>query len=115
MSYVLKTNEDYSILLEMIWDLLDKYAIKNETHYRLNYEIFKKIRLTSKDIQALYQICHNFYKETFIYYIQREITYKNFMIVLKQICSSFDVPVERLTVFQHNKALNDYLIYLAPK
>lgn len=115
MSYIFKKYEDCSILLEMVWNILDKYAIKENGHYRMSYEIYKKIKILSKDIQELYQQCHLYYKPCVKYYLERDITYKNFMLIVKHICKFFEIPVERKNVFQHNLYLIDYIIYLAPE
>lgn len=115
MSYIFKKDEDCSILLEMVWNILEKYAIKNNNYYHMNYEIFKKIRIVSKDIQSLFQMCHYYYKPCVKYYLEREITYKNFMIIVKHICREFEIPVEKKNIYQHNLVLIDYFIYLAPE
>lgn len=68
------------------FELLDKICLKNEKHYILNMESFKKGVYTG-DIPQFITSCTNFYHLSKRKYLERKLTYNSFTTILRQICN----------------------------
>lgn len=69
----------------IFFELLDKICFKNEKHYTFNIDSFKKGMLND-DIQPFITLCLPYYHISKRKYLERKITHKNFITILRQIC-----------------------------
>lgn len=70
---------------EILYDLLDKEAIKTNKYYLLNKIVFKKCEYNN----LLEEWCQNlkpYYYSSKQYYLTRKLTYPRFITVVRQIC-----------------------------
>jgi hypothetical protein len=72
---------------EFFFEFLDKISIKNEKYYLLNSELFKK-SLYNDILKNFINICLPYYHISKRKYLERNITYKHFLTILRQICNS---------------------------
>lgn len=71
---------------ELFFTLLDSICLKNEKHYTLNTNTFKK-GLFNNQIQEFLNECFQYYHVSKKKYLERKITYNNFTTILRQICN----------------------------
>ena len=70
---------------EMLFNLLDNICIKNDKHYILNNESFKK-GVFNASIQKFLEECKPYYHNSKKKYLEK-ITYNSFITVIRQICN----------------------------
>jgi hypothetical protein len=71
---------------EMLFNLLDNICIKNDKHYILNNESFKK-GVFNESIQKFLEDCKPYYHNSKKKYLEKKITYNSFITVIRQICN----------------------------
>jgi hypothetical protein len=71
---------------EILFELLDSICLKNEKHYLLNNESFKKG--VFKDIIIIFfEKCRQYYHLSKRKYLERKLTYNSFTTIVRQICN----------------------------
>ena len=96
----------------ILFNLLDKICIKNEKHYVLNSEAFKK-GLYNNYINEFIETCKPYYHESKKKYLERKLTYNSFMTIVRQICNYNKLTY--ISQIKYNKSLYDiiYIIYFS--
>jgi hypothetical protein len=94
----------------LLFNLLDNIATKNDKHYIINSDSFKK-GIFNNDIQAFFEICKPYYHNSKKKYLEKKLTYNSFVTVMRQICN-----YNKLTYtsqIKYNKSSYDivYIIY----
>ena len=69
---------------ETVFELLDAICLKNDKHYTLNIESFKK-GIFKETIPKFLEFCIPYYHISKRKYLERKLTYKSFTTVLRQI------------------------------
>jgi hypothetical protein len=95
---------------ELIFNLLEHICIKNEKHYILNSDSFKK-GIFNNTIQEFFELCKPYYHNSKKKYLDKKLTYNSFVTVVRQICN-----YNKLTYtsqIKYNKSSYDivYIIY----
>jgi hypothetical protein len=71
---------------EILFELLDSICLKNEKHYLLNNESFKKG--VFKDIIIIFfEKCRQYYHLSKRKYLEKKLTYNSFTTIVRQICN----------------------------
>ena len=70
---------------ELLFTLLDSICAKNEKHYVLNNESFKR-GMFQESISKFFDECNKYYHISKKKYLERKLTYNSFTTVLRQIC-----------------------------
>ena len=94
----------------LLFNLLDSICMKNDKHYLLNNESFKKGIFTNA-IPEFVEFCKPYYHNSKKKYLERKLCYNSFTTIVRQICN-----VNKLTYIsqiKYNKSLYDivYIIY----
>jgi hypothetical protein len=71
---------------EVLFDLLDSICLKNEKHYTLNVEAFKR-GVFKELVQKFINDCVPYYHLSKRKYLERKHTYNSFTTILRQICN----------------------------
>ena len=95
---------------ELLFTLLECICMKNEKHYILNTESFKK-GLFNGSIQKFIESCKEYYHNSKKIYLEKKLTYNSFITIVRQICN-----YNKLTYtsqIKYNKSDYDivYIIY----
>jgi hypothetical protein len=94
---------------QLLISLLDSICLKNEKHYTLNSEVFKKglfKDIIPKFIEEITQYYHNSKKK----YIERKMTYTNFTTIIRQICNF--TKITYTSKIKYDKSKYDIIYYL---
>ena len=94
----------------MLFNLLDNICMKNDKHYLLNSESFKK-GVFNNSIQEFLELCKPYYHNSKKKYLERKLTYNSFTTIVRQICNFHKLTY--ISQIKYNKSLYDiiYIIY----
>jgi hypothetical protein len=95
---------------ELLFNLLESICMKNEKHYVLNNESFKK-GIYNESIINFIELCKPYYHNSKKKYLEKKMTYNSFITIVRQICN-----YNKLTYtsqIKYNKSSYDiiYIIY----
>jgi len=93
----------------MLFDLLDKIALKNDKHYIFNIESFKK-GVYNEDIQKFLNACAPYYYLSKRKYLEKKLTQKTFITVLRQICNVNNIKYT--SQIKYDKSSYDIVYYI---
>jgi hypothetical protein len=71
---------------ENLFQLLDSICLKNEKHYILDVDSFKK-GIFKEIIQQFLDNCKQYYHLSKRKYLEKKLTYNSFITVIRQICN----------------------------
>jgi hypothetical protein len=95
---------------DLLFNLLEDICMKNDKHYILNLESFKK-GMFNDNIQQFFEICKPYYHNSKKKYIEKKLTYNSFITVVRQICNYNKLTY--ISQIKYNKSSYDivYIIY----
>jgi len=71
---------------ELLFTLLDSICVKDEKHYLVNNESFKR-GIFQESIPKFLTECNKYYHISKKKYLEKKLTYNSFTTVLRQICN----------------------------
>ena len=93
----------------ILFELLDKICLKNEKYYTFNNESFKK-GVYNNSIQDFINICIPYYHISKRKYLEKKLSHKSFVTVLRQICNFNNIKyTSQISYF---KSTYDILYYV---
>jgi hypothetical protein len=93
----------------VLFDLLDKICLKNEKHFTFNIESFKK-GIYNEEIQKFLTICVPYYHLSKRKYLEKKLTQKTFITVLRQICNFNKITYT--SQIKYDKSSYDIVYYI---
>ena len=96
---------------ETVFELLDAICLKNDKHYTLNIESFKK-GIFKETIPKFLEFCIPYYHISKRKYLERKLTYKSFTTVLRQICNANKITYKSQIKYDKSSYNIVYYIYL---
>ena len=99
-----------SVPINILFQLLDKISIKNDTHYVFNIIAFKKGVYTN-EIALFFEQCKPYYHLSKRNYLEKKITYNSFTTVLRQICKNNNIKYTSQIKYDKSKYNIIYYIY----
>lgn len=95
---------------EILFNLLENICMKNEKHYILNSDSFKK-GMFNKTIDEFLENCKLYYHNSKKKYLEKKMTYSTFITVIRQICNYNKLTY--ISQIKYNKSSYDiiYIIY----
>jgi hypothetical protein len=94
----------------LLFNLLDKICMKNEKHYLLNNESFKK-GLFDNSIQEFVEKCKTYYHKSKLHYLERKLSYNTFITIIRQICNFSKLIYTSQIRYSNSKYDIVYIIY----
>lgn len=108
MSQIFKKNIEASFFV----DFIKKYAIdKGNNEYTFNHISYKKANYKN-DVQNIITYLLNYYHASKQFYLTRNMNYKNFVTVIRQICNFLCIPYTSKIIYSNSKYNINYIIYL---
>lgn len=100
----------------ILYNLLDNIPTINQTdsYYRIDPEIFRQLQYNNH-IDYFYNQIQSVYRINKRFYIERDITYKNFLTILRHICRQLDIPYNKQIIYNKSKYAIHYFIDKTPK
>ena len=94
---------------EMFFGLLDSMCLKNEKHYTLTIDSFKK-GVFKDTIPQFIEICKPYYHLSKHRYLERKLTYKSFTTILRQICNANKITYT--SQIKYDKSIYNIVYYI---
>ena len=94
---------------EMLFNLLNIICAKNEKHYILNNEAFKR-GVFQESIQNFLTECNTYYHISKKKYLEKKLTYNSFTTVLRQICNFNNITYT--SQIKYDKSNYDIFYYI---
>jgi hypothetical protein len=95
---------------QLLTTLLDAICLKNEKHYTLNNEVFKK-GIFKELIPTFIEEAREYYFNSKKIYLDRKLTYTSFTTVLRQICNYHKITYTSKIKYDKSKYDIVYYIY----
>ena len=95
----------------LLFNLLDIICLKNEKHYLLNSDSFKKGIFTNT-IQDFLESCKPYYHNSKKLYLERKLTYNTFVTIIRQICNFNKLTYTSQIKYSKSNYDIIYIIYL---
>ena len=95
---------------ELLFSLLDSICLKNEKHYTLNIEAFKK-GVFKELVQNFINNCTPFYHLSKRKYLEKKLTYNSFTTILRQICNFNKITYTSQIIYDKSTYGIVYYIY----
>ena len=95
---------------EVLFTLLDSMCLKNEKHYTLNIEAFKK-GVFKETVQKFITDCTPYYHLSKRKYLERKLTYNSFTTILRQICNFNKITYTSQIIYDKSTYGIVYYIY----
>ncbi len=95
---------------EILYTLLENICMKNDKHYILDVDSFKK-GVFNESIQQFFEVCKPYYHNSKKKYLEKKVTYNSFVTVVRQICNFNKLTY--ISQIKYNKSTYDivYIIY----
>ena len=106
-SQVFKTAPSF----ELLKTFLKENAKFKKTKYIFSKASFKKAMLTDQICPFFHNLKENYYNSK-RYYIERKITYKTVVTILRQICKFFHIPFASLIKYNKSSYEMEYHIII---
>ena len=95
---------------ELLFNLLDSICSKNNKHYILNNEAFKR-GVFQESIPKFLTECTQYYHIAKRKYLERKLTYNSFITVLRQICNFNNITYTSQIKYDKSNYFIFYYIY----
>jgi len=95
---------------ELLFDLLNKICLKNEKQYTFCINSFRK-GLYNEEIKDFLEVCRPYYHISKRKYIDKNLTYKSFTTILRQICNYNKIIYTSEIIYNKSKYDISYYIY----
>ena len=98
-----------NVPIELLFNLLDSICAKNDKHYILNNEAFKR-GVFQESIPKFLTDCNPYYHISKRKYLERKSTYNSFITVLRQICNFNNITYT--SQIKYDKSNYDIFYYI---
>ena len=97
---------------KFFFDFIEKYGNKkNNQQFTFNHISYKKANYNN-DIQNLVNYLVTYYHKSKQFYLERNINYKNFLTILRQVCSNLSISYSSKILYNKSKYNINYSIFL---
>ena len=98
------------IPITLLFNLLDSICSKNDKHYLLNSESFKK-GIFNTEIEKFLESCKPYYHTSKHQYLDKKSTYNSFTTIVRQICNFNKLIYTSQIKYSKSKYDIVYIIY----
>jgi len=95
---------------ELLFNFLDTICMKNEKHYILNNNSYKK-GVFENSIIDFFEKCKPYYHLSKRKYLEKTLTYNSFVTVVRQICNLNKITYTSQIRYDHSSYDIVYIIY----
>lgn len=94
---------------ENLFALLESLCIKHDKYYEFNYDAYKK-GLFTEMLATFIESCKSYYHISKQKYLDRKLSYNNFVTILRQICNFNKVTYT--SVIKYDKSAYNIIYYI---
>lgn len=89
----------------------EKKDINNQIIYTINIYTYKKIKYNNYTTDFINEIKKFYYKSKY-FYLDRDINYRNFLTIVRQICNYNNILFDKKLIYDNNSYNIIYYIYI---
>ncbi len=97
--------------LDKLYDFFKENTVLQGENFFFDINLYKK-GIFNENINKFVSSLEPYYKKQKKFYITRELTYKNFMTILRQLCRSHDIEYTNKIKYINNSYHIEYLFNL---
>lgn len=97
--------------LFILSDLLEEICLKTDKYYLVDYNAYKKFTYDQEKMNVFLQTIHDYYQISKRHYITREMSFNNFLTIVRQITRSHNI--EYSSQIRYNES-NYNIVYFIP-
>ena len=97
--------------LEKLYNFLDKYCDRKKNKLTLNKSAFKRAKLEENALNIFCSDLKNYYYPSKHHYLERDMIYKNFITIIRQICKYHHLAFTSNIKYFKSKYEIEYFIY----
>lgn len=95
---------------KLLFDFLDKICLKTDKYYLIDYNAYKKMAFNDL-YHGFCESLKEYYYLGKYFYLEREMTYKCFTNIVRQICKHNNIMFTSKMKYNKSKYNIDFLIY----
>lgn len=96
---------------KILYDILEKVAIKYHDYYYFNYTSYRKLFFLDIFDKFVESIIHAYKPEYHFYLTKRPVTYNMVVTILRHICKKNNIPFKIMYSLFKSMKTHDYCIY----
>ena len=96
--------------IELLWDFLRANFDETATHFQVTTYLFHKTEYNQK-LLAFISCLNPYYCNSKRKYIERQINYKGFLTIIRQLCNAHDIKYSTKLVYNKSMYEIEYSIY----
>ena len=100
-----------TVPLNVLTDLLEEICLITDKYYLVDYNAYKKFIYDREKMETFLKSIHDYYQISKRHYVTREITYNNFLTIVRQITRSHNI--EYTSQIRYNES-NYNIVYFIP-
>jgi hypothetical protein len=107
-----KDNQNFksNVPLNILWDYLQSNFIDKDTHFIINKFLYKKTEYNNS-INIFVDSIKEYYYVSKRKYIERQMNYKNFLTIIRQICNAHNINYTSKLVYDKSSYEIEYSVY----
>jgi hypothetical protein len=106
----LNQNFKTTIPIDLLWTFLKDNFIDKDTHFLVNKFLYKKTEYNNNIIVFLESLKEYYYISK-RKYVDRTMTYKHFLTVLRQLCNAHNITYTTRLVYDKSSYEIEYCVY----
>ena len=107
-----KNNQNFksNIPISLLWDYLQTNFIDNDTHFSISKFLYKKTEYNN-NITTFIESLKEYYHVSKRNYIERQMNYKTFLTIIRQICNANNINYTSKLVYDKSSYEIEYSVY----
>ena len=93
---------------------LKEFCLEEKKNQLIFSPISYKEAEENKEIEIILEFLREYYHKSKQFYLNRTMTYKNFLTILRQVCNNLCIPYTSKILYNKSKYNITYIIYLEP-
>jgi len=95
---------------QLLWDFLKANFDETDMHFHITPYLFHKTEY-NKQLLAFITILKPFYHNSKLKYVERQLNYKGFLTIIRQMCNTLQIKYSMKIVYNKSTYEIEYLIY----
>lgn len=100
-----------TVPLNILTDLLEEICLITDKYYLVDYNAYKKFIYSREKMDSFLKSIHEYYQISKRHYVMRDMTYNNFLTIVRQITRSHNI--EYTSQIRYNES-NYNIVYFIP-
>jgi hypothetical protein len=97
--------------IQILYDLFERISYKKNGCYLIDQNAYKKMLFYELQIDFVLRL-KEYYHKSKHYYLEREINYKTFTTILRQICKFNSIQINSHVRYINSNYINEYIIFI---